>query len=49
MPSKADKYRAKAQECETQAERAPDPDIKRQYKEMAVQWRRLAEAAEKGR
>jgi hypothetical protein len=49
MPPKADEYRAKAQECEAQAESAPDPAIKRQYKEMAVQWRRLAEAVEKRR
>jgi len=47
--SKADEYRAKAEECEQQAASAHDPQIKAQLRDLAGQWRKLAMTAEDNR
>ncbi len=44
--SKADEYRAKAEECEQQAASAHDSQIKAQLRDLAQQWRKLAMTAE---
>ena len=35
--------RARAEECEAKAETAYDPDVRRWYRNMAAQWRTLAQ------
>jgi hypothetical protein len=47
MASRADEYRAKAGECEAQAERTADPFLKEQLVEIAMKWRQMADHAEK--
>jgi hypothetical protein len=47
--SKADEYRAKAEECEQQAASAHDPQIKAQLRDLAGQWSELAMTAEDNR
>jgi hypothetical protein len=43
---RADEYRERAAECERQAARAIDLRVTKQLKDIAVQWRELAERAE---
>ena len=45
--SRADRYRQHATEAELQARRAPDRDAKEGLRELARQWRELAEQAER--
>jgi hypothetical protein len=45
--SRSEPCGAKAEECQALAETARDPDVKRQYKDLAVHWLQLAEQAEK--
>jgi hypothetical protein len=45
MSSKAEEYRAKADDCDKQAEQAKDPETRRQFLELARQWRVMATAA----
>jgi hypothetical protein len=45
LPS-ANRYRAKAAECEQKAKEATDPEVNRDYAELARQWRELAEQIE---
>ena len=45
LPS-ANRYRAKAAECEQKAQEATDPEVKRNYAKLARQWRELAEQVE---
>ena len=40
--SKSEQLRIRAYECEVKAEAAHDPDIRRLYRDMAVQWRQMA-------
>ena len=47
MTTKADEYRAKAQECEELAEQTRDPFIKEQFLEIAKKWRHMAAYEEK--
>jgi hypothetical protein len=47
MVSHSEACGAKAEECQALAETARDPDVKRQYKDLAVHWLQLAEQAEK--
>jgi hypothetical protein len=47
VTTKAEEYRAKAQECEELAERARDPFIKEQLLEVAKKWRHMAAYEEK--
>ena len=42
---RADEYVKQALDAEAAAEWASDPDIKRQFREIAEQWRALAERA----
>jgi hypothetical protein len=48
VASKAEKYRATADACDEAAAKSHDPEVKRQYLELAVQWRDLAKQAERG-
>jgi hypothetical protein len=45
--TRSDDYRAHAEECQAQADRAQDPGVKRAYEKLARQWRELAEQADK--
>jgi hypothetical protein len=45
MPD-SDAYRKRAEECRERAEKTTDPNIKRQYEEMAQGWMALARSAE---
>ena len=45
--SKADEYRARAVECESQAEKAKSPDAKWQFEEAARRWHEMADLAER--
>jgi hypothetical protein len=42
-PSGVDYYRAKAAECEQRSKNALDPDVQREFAELARQWWALAE------
>jgi hypothetical protein len=48
-PSRADYYRTKANECEQKAKKARDPVVKRDFFELARQWREVAEQVERAR
>jgi hypothetical protein len=39
-------FRAQADECEAKAETARDPDVRRWYRNIAAQWRKLAQQHE---
>ena len=43
----AEQYRLRAKEAEHQAEMTSDPDIKRQFLDIARQWQDLANQAER--
>jgi hypothetical protein len=43
MISRVEEYRANAFACEGRAEKADDPAIKREYKELASQWQYIAD------
>jgi hypothetical protein len=45
--SKADEYRRRAEDCETNAARSRDPEAKRALEEAARRWRLMAEQAER--
>ena len=47
MATRADEYRRKAREAEQQAEKVSDPEAKRIYRDLAVQWQQLAIGAAK--
>jgi len=38
-----EQFRARAEECEAKAQTAHDPDVRRWYRNMAAQWRKLAQ------
>jgi len=38
-----EQLRARAEECEAKAQTAHDPDVRRWYRNMAAQWRKLAQ------
>jgi len=44
--TKAEEYRAKADECTQLARMAKDPDVQNQLRSLAVQWREMAEWAD---
>jgi hypothetical protein len=46
-PSGAGHYRTKAAECEQKAKKARDPEVKRDFFELARQWREVAEQIER--
>jgi hypothetical protein len=46
VPSRAEEYRKRADECRAQAARASDEEQRRQYLAMADGWLKLAEHAE---
>jgi hypothetical protein len=48
VPTRAEYYRLKAQECAERAKLAPDPDTKRFYEKIESQWLDLAKYAEQG-
>jgi hypothetical protein len=43
--SKAEEYRARAMDCELRAREVKDPSMKRQFDELAMQWRYMANQA----
>jgi len=45
MASKSEEYRARAHDAETRALEIDDPDLKRQFEEIATEWFRMAELA----
>jgi hypothetical protein len=47
MSPRADEYRARAVQCEERAKRARDPEVKRQYQELAHQWLEMANQADR--
>jgi len=49
MQSRSEEFRAHAAECRELANRIRDPEVKRQYEELARQWLELAEHAERHR
>jgi hypothetical protein len=48
MPTRAQEYRAKAQECAQRAKATRDPEAKRTHEDMARQWLDLARRSEEG-
>jgi hypothetical protein len=46
MQSRSEEFRAHATECRELANRIRDPEVKRQYEDLARQWLELAELAE---
>jgi hypothetical protein len=47
MSQRSEEYWAKARDCRVRAEKARDPSMKEQFEDMANQWQRMAEEAEK--
>jgi hypothetical protein len=47
LSSRADHYQAKAAECEQKAKEAREPEVKRDFAELARQWCSLANQAER--
>jgi len=47
MQTRADRYRARAEECLVKALVVQDPEVRRQFTDLAAQWHQLAEQAEK--
>jgi hypothetical protein len=47
MSRRSEEYRAKAGDCRVRAEKIRDPFMKQQFEDMADQWERMAEEAEK--
>jgi hypothetical protein len=45
--TKTEQYRANADMCDKEAAKAQDPEVKRQFSELASQWRDLAKHAER--
>jgi hypothetical protein len=45
--SEIEYYKRMAERCEREAEALPDIEIKRQFKDLARQWRELAKHAER--
>ena len=48
MPTRAEEYRMKAQECAERAKAARDPEATRTYEDMERQWLDLAKRVEHG-
>jgi hypothetical protein len=46
MTHRADMYRKNAVECEREGLRAPTSALKRKYRDLAQQWREMAEQAQ---
>jgi hypothetical protein len=49
MQSRSEEFRAHATECRELANRIRDPEVKRQYEELARQWLELADLTERQR
>ena len=47
MPTRSDRYRARAEECLIKAMMAHDPEVRRQFTDMAAQWHELADNADR--
>jgi hypothetical protein len=47
MSTRAERCRARAKECMVKALAALDPDVRRQFTDLATQWHQLAEQLEK--
>jgi hypothetical protein len=43
----AEQYRARATEADKRAEEAHDPDLKQTFRDIARQWREMADQAER--
>jgi hypothetical protein len=48
MPSEAEQYRVKAEECARGAEKAMDPEVMAAFKEIERQWLEMARLSEEG-
>jgi hypothetical protein len=46
MPSEAERYRAKAEECARRAEKAMDPQVKAAFKKVEREWLEMARLSE---
>jgi hypothetical protein len=46
VPTRAEQYKIKAQECAQRAKAARDPEAKRAYEDLARQWLDLAKRAD---
>ena len=46
VPTRAEQYRVQAKQCSERAKLAPDPETKRTYERMEIQWLLLAKQAE---
>jgi hypothetical protein len=46
MTTRAEDYRRNAVECELVAKRSADPQVRRQFEQMARSWRELADHTE---
>jgi hypothetical protein len=49
MPSKAEDYRERAERADRLAEAAKDPQVRETYRDIARQWRLLAEQSDRSR
>lgn len=49
MQSRSEEFHAHAAECRQLASHVRDPELRRQYEELARQWLELAEQAERRR
>jgi hypothetical protein len=47
MSEKSAEFRGKAALCEQSARQARDPEVKRQFEELARSWQQLAEQADR--
>jgi hypothetical protein len=47
MPSRQEAFRAQAAECEELAKQVRDPEVKRQYEDLARHWREMADRADR--
>jgi hypothetical protein len=41
--NKVEEYRARARECETRAAQVHDPEVRRQFQDLARQWDQMAD------
>jgi hypothetical protein len=48
VTTRAEQYRIQAKECAERAKLARDPEMKRQYEDMAKQWLDLTKRVEEG-
>jgi hypothetical protein len=47
VPSRQEEFRFRQAECEERAKQSRDPEVRRQYEDLARQWREMADRAER--